>query len=244
MDYFVYETTNLINGKKYIGKHKGLINDDYLGSGNCLLAAIKKYGKENFIRKILFIAKDEQEAYDKEKELIAFYHAIEREDYYNISSGQNLNSNYIDNTDRSYTKTPEYRYKMSIACSGEKNGMYGKHHTEESKKKMSESHKGIAAGERNGMYGKHHTEESKKKMSENSKGINCGEKNGMYGKKGDQALNGKKVGMYDEQGNLIKVFNARSAVNIYFGLKGNSNTHLNEAIKFGKKYHGYYWKNI
>jgi len=216
MDYFVYETTNLINGKKYIGKHKGSIDDDYLGSGNCLLAAIKKYGKENFVRKILFIAKDEQEAYDKEKELIAFYHAVEREDYYNISSGQNLNSSCINNTDRSYTKTPEYRQKMSVVCSGEKNG----------------------------MYGRHHTEESKKKMSENSIGKNTGKDNGMYGKKGEQALNGKKVGMYDEQGNLIRVFNARSAVNIYFGLKGNSNSHLSEAIRLGKKYRGYYWKNI
>jgi hypothetical protein len=46
--YYIYITTNLINGKQYIGKHYGLINDDYFGSGILLQKALKKYGKENF----------------------------------------------------------------------------------------------------------------------------------------------------------------------------------------------------
>ena len=48
------------------------------------------------------------------------------------------------------------------------------------------------------MYGKHHSNESKEKMSINSKGKTAGDKNGMYGKKGNNAINGKKIGMYDE----------------------------------------------
>lgn len=48
------------------------------------------------------------------------------------------------------------------------------------------------------MYGRHHSQEAKRKMSENSKGKVAGEKNGMYGKKGNAALNGKKIEMYDE----------------------------------------------
>lgn len=59
------------------------------------------------------------------------------------------------------------------------------------------------SGEKNGMYGKHHTEESKLKMSINSKGKTAGEKNGMYGKKGQNAINGKKIDMYDKDGNII-----------------------------------------
>lgn len=54
---YIYMTTNLINGKKYIGKHKGELNDSYLGSGTLLLRAIKKYGKENFKKEILYISK-------------------------------------------------------------------------------------------------------------------------------------------------------------------------------------------
>jgi hypothetical protein len=48
----------------------------------------------------------------------------------------------------------------------------GKHHTEESRLKMSNFQKGKPGllAERNGMYGKHHTEEHKKKLSKLMKG--------------------------------------------------------------------------
>lgn len=56
---------------------------------------------------------------------------------------------------------------------GKNNGNYGGL-TEANRKHLSESRiaSGIAKGEKNPMYGKHHTEESKKKMSEHSKGPN------------------------------------------------------------------------
>jgi|ERR1035437_543522 hypothetical protein len=41
---------------------------------------------------------------------------------------------------------------------------YGKHHTEETKKKISKSHIGLLLGEKNGMYGKTHTPEAIKKI--------------------------------------------------------------------------------
>jgi len=48
----VYLTTNLINGKKYIGMDSNN-NPKYIGSGTLILKAIKKYGKENFKKEIL-----------------------------------------------------------------------------------------------------------------------------------------------------------------------------------------------
>ena len=50
---------------------------------------------------------------------------------------------------------------------GEENPFYGMHHTEESKKKMSNSTTGMYAGENNPMYGKHHTSTTRDKMSQN-----------------------------------------------------------------------------
>ena len=54
---FIYLTTNLVNGKIYIGKHEfskhKKVNSTYLGSGELFKRAVKKYGKENFKRKIL-----------------------------------------------------------------------------------------------------------------------------------------------------------------------------------------------
>ena len=74
--YYIYMTTNLVNGKKYIGKQKGEINDSYLGSGTLLLRAIKKYGKENFKKDILYISKNEKENSIKEREFIKYYNAV------------------------------------------------------------------------------------------------------------------------------------------------------------------------
>lgn len=103
--YMVYVTTNLINNKKYIGVHKfRSINDGYIGSGYALKDAIKKYGKRNFKREILFIFDTETEAYNKEHELITD-DMIKGRDYYNVSGGG---------------KTPcrlkeESKYKIKIA---------------------------------------------------------------------------------------------------------------------------------
>ena len=53
---------------------------------------------------------------------------------------------------------------------GEKNPMYGKHHSEETKKRQSEAMKGKQVGENHPFYGKKHSDEAKKKMSEAHKG--------------------------------------------------------------------------
>ena len=56
---------------------------------------------------------------------------------------------------------------MSEARSGENNHMYGKHHSEETRRKISEARKGKCTGENNPNYRNHFSEETRKKMSKN-----------------------------------------------------------------------------
>ena len=68
--YTVYKIVNTINNKFYIGVHKtNNPHDNYMGSGSAIKNAIKKYGKEKFIKEILYITESKKEAYDKEKQL-------------------------------------------------------------------------------------------------------------------------------------------------------------------------------
>ena len=62
---------------------------------------------------------------------------------------------------------------------GENHPMYGKHHSDESKKKMSDA---IKANPTSYWKGKSLSEEHRRKLSESGKGKHSGENNGMYGK--------------------------------------------------------------
>jgi hypothetical protein len=124
--HIVYETTNLINGKKYIGKHTTKnLNDGYLGSGTALLSDIKKYGKKNFQRKVVADFETENEAFSYEANLVN-KEIVEDEKYYNMMSGGCGFSSYdikrmmenplysliLSNHSKERWKDKEYREKL------------------------------------------------------------------------------------------------------------------------------------
>ena len=76
------------------------------------------------------------------------------------------NDNKIENL-RMCTRKENVNNPLTLKHYSEVNK--GKTLSEETKKKLSESHKGIQAGENNPMFGKHHSEESKNKMKKNRK---------------------------------------------------------------------------
>ncbi len=89
MKYIVYQTTNLVNGKIYIGIHQTLdpmMFDGYLGSGVVLRQAIQKHGMENFVRTTLFVFDSVDEAKAKEKELVDIEFCRDPNTY-NLSEG-------------------------------------------------------------------------------------------------------------------------------------------------------------
>lgn len=68
--YTVYRTTNIQNGKYYIGVHKtDDPYDSYLGSGRAIEEAIRKYGRNSFTKEILLITESKDEAYKREADL-------------------------------------------------------------------------------------------------------------------------------------------------------------------------------
>lgn len=132
-NYYIYKTTNLLNGKQYIGKHKGSTNDIYLGSGILISAAIEKYGVQNFHKEILSLCETETEANEKEKYYICLFNAVEDPNFYNIADGGQ--GGYVT---KGYSKDQRIAVnkKISEANSGEKHPMYNKHHSEETKQKL------------------------------------------------------------------------------------------------------------
>lgn len=94
--YTVYQTTNLLNGKIYIGKHEtNNPNDRYLGSGKLLTRAIKKHGRDNFKKEVLFDFQTEAEMNAKEAELVDEEFCL-REDTYNICHGGKGGWGYVN----------------------------------------------------------------------------------------------------------------------------------------------------
>lgn len=98
---FVYIITNLIDGKKYIGKKlfkfrrqkqvkkkkkKILVQsdwEDYYGSSDLLKRDVESLGKENFKREILYLCENKtQMSYLELKEQMS-HRVLESDDYYN-----------------------------------------------------------------------------------------------------------------------------------------------------------------
>jgi group I intron endonuclease len=69
--HFIYKTTNLKNGKFYVGMHSTHnLNDGYLGSGLRLRRSIRRNGIENFKLEILEFLPNRNSLKEREKELV------------------------------------------------------------------------------------------------------------------------------------------------------------------------------
>jgi hypothetical protein len=112
--YIVYKTICKINNKFYIGVHKTKnIDDGYLGSGNIIKRAIKKYGEENFERIILNILENAADAYAIEASLVT-QELVESIECYNLKLGglggyDLINSRDQTNRNRKISKNRNYQ---------------------------------------------------------------------------------------------------------------------------------------
>lgn len=82
----IYKTTNLVNGKIYVGKDSKN-NPSYLGSGILLSKAIKKYGRENFVKENICECSSNEELNQKEKFYIELLNSRKSSVGYNVALG-------------------------------------------------------------------------------------------------------------------------------------------------------------
>ena len=170
MFYYIYQITNLVNSKIYVGVHKtNDMNDGYMGSGKVILRAIQKHGINNFKKKILETFGDSETMYAREKEVVT-EEFLSRNDVYNLRCGGFGGFEYINKNrtfddwsklgkmrrkhspgNKNAVRTPEWNKKISDSKKG-KQSFLGKLHTEETKKKISTSMKKYT-GIRNSQYG-------------------------------------------------------------------------------------------
>ena len=107
---YIYLTTDLLNDRKYIGKHKAKQFEPhrYLGSNKHLKARISKYGKENFTCEMLQECFTFEELNEAEKYWIAKYDAFNSDEFYNLAlggeGGAGVMRNRISITDGSIEK--------------------------------------------------------------------------------------------------------------------------------------------
>ena len=188
MHHYVYITTNLSNGKQYVGDHSTKnLEDNYLGSGVYLKKSIEKYGKENFVREILEFFDTKQKAFDGQEKWINECDTLTPNGYnlsptggYGTFGGSmseetrrkigkiHKGRKVSKETKEKISKALKGRVKSSKECEnirqsklGRKNPMFGKNLTTETKEKMSNSHKGQIAWNKDIKLSK----ETKEKMS-------------------------------------------------------------------------------
>lgn len=196
---FIYITTNLINGRRYI--RQKIFSDKrthtqawekYLGSGKILKQAIEKEGAENFSRNIVYISYSAEDLNSAEKQYTDFFNAKDNEDWYNLAGRGDVragkdNPNYgkpVSKETREKLRqvhlgrknSKEHNEHIREAKLGDKNPMYrkpswnkGSKMSQEQKNKISLNRRGKGTGTNNCNYGKHLSPETKAKMSESLK---------------------------------------------------------------------------
>ena len=170
--YYVYEWFNVVTGEVfYVGKG---IRNRY-----CQLSGRNQYFIDYFNThecesRIVYENLTEQEAYEKEKELIKYYRETSNFRLTNVTDGGEGNPFKSGELNPKFGKGEEIK--------GEKNPFYGQKHTKRIKKILSQKAT-LRVGELNPFFGKQHSEKTKKIISDKAKiRLSIKENNGMYGR--------------------------------------------------------------
>ena len=242
MKYIVYQTINIVNNKIYIGVHKtaNLEFDGYIGCGinihdshsykypkTNFQYAVKKYGPTSFIRTTLKVFDNELDALDCER-LLVDKEFVKRPDTYNMVLGggklevpnteethiYDINGNYvksfISRTDASEYIFGDRRHAGNISRAAHIGGFCKQFQISNIKVPFMKDYETY----KKGIY-KKIADTINKKYSE-GKVLNF--------------ANPKRIGQYDLNGNLIKIWDSLNQcrksgfTNVQAVVEGNRNT--------------------
>ena len=249
--YTVYQHRNLKNGKSYVGmtsqepKKRWRSGKGYNYNSQMWKDIQESDWNTNWEHNIIGKFENEQEALNVEEMFIWLFDSTN--DGYNISSYSSSHCKRSEETKR----------KLSEAMIGENNPMFGSHHSEETRKKISESKTGkhpseetrkkmseAQTGEKNPWYGKHLSEEHKKKLSE----AQIGEKSHWFGKHHSEESKkkirennpSKPVLQFSKDGELIAEYPSAREAERQIGCKSESICRCCKGKQ--KSTGGYIWK--
>lgn len=157
---YIYKFTLIPTGKIYVGKRKAKkFDENYYGSGCKWKPLVEEYGKENIKREILEWCGTDQELNSRERYWIKELDSRNSDIGYNISAGGH-NPVLYGESNPNYGKPKNNEWKKKFHKS------IKKHYelfpvTEETRRKLSESHKGKPANN----LGKKSSIETRKKIS-------------------------------------------------------------------------------
>jgi group I intron endonuclease len=170
---YLYKITNLLNGKCYIGQTNNIarrFSQHKCSKTTSLIhKAIEKYGKENFEWRIICECSEQSLLNKAEQVFIDYYGGINSKKNYNAKDGGYRGTlceesrKKIGNSNKGKKRTIEVKNKLSEMrrgrilnkdISGDKNPMFGKHHSDETKQKIRKALKGKYVGDKSAMFGK------------------------------------------------------------------------------------------
>lgn len=149
---YLYVKTHNITGLKYLGQ---TTQDpfNYLGSGLYWMRHLKEHGSD-ITTEILFEHTDISAIKEKGLYYSKMWNVVDSSEWANLTNEEGAGG-------------PIFKGRKHRAESIQKmrERKLGKKFTDEHKKNLSQSHKGIGAGKNNHFFGKNHSDESKKQMS-------------------------------------------------------------------------------
>lgn len=177
--HYVYKTTCNVTGRYYVGMHSTINeNDGYMGSGLRLKRSIRKYGAENHTKEILEYFDTRELLVEAEKKSIT-PEMISDKNCMNLMLGGQ--GGFISDEQQRYRASCAGKASNKVLWSGENRIKNQLRVSKQSKELWNDSNKRQQLLKNIDWTGKSHSDETKKLMSETSKGMGKGKTNSQYG---------------------------------------------------------------